>query len=175
MFSNLFLLADSVSEVAEEAAEGAVNTAVNMTWILTQYLIFGSIFIVGLIVLIILSNASKKPITETVILKTEEAIKKANEILEVKDKKSASYSIPGKIMQLNNEVGNLVVLADKEVNERRNISYAGVLSAYQTAAKLLLDVNVEWSAEKIEGTVGAVQNSLQQALDIVQQLNGKKK
>lgn len=144
----------------------------NSVWI--QYAVYGGIFIVGLIVLFFMGRARRKPISVSAIAKTEDALKRTDELLSDCEKKYNVYTVLTKTMRLTSEIGDLVVLADGEVTQNRNIAYDGVLSSYQTAAKLSGEIDITYDVEQTVTALNGVKSALENAKTLIASVNGKK-
>ncbi len=147
---------------------------INVPYLVIQYVIYGSIFIVGLIILIIMKRISKKPVTATAITQTKKAIEKVDALLSDGEKVS-DYMFPAKILQLSSVVGDLLLLADKEFTTNKNIAYEGVLGAYVTASKRLDEIALTWERETSKEPLEGVKNDLQRALNILEQIANPRK
>ena len=135
--------------------------------LLTQYIFYGAIFVVGLIVLGIMKRHSKKPAVGIAIAKTDNAIKHLNKLLKIAESDKDDYTMPAKLLQLASEVGDLVIIADTECNERKNIAYDGVLSHYKNAATILSDLNENWPHKVDAKKLSQVKSALEDALEIL--------
>lgn len=120
----------------------AVNETLSL---LIQYIVYGSIFVVGLIVLIFLRKREKRPNMVIAKGKTEQLLKELEKIL--KNREKEEYLFPVKYTQLKNRVGDLVVLTEKEVTEKRNIAYDEVLTGYKELQDRLANEE-NWSRKR---------------------------
>lgn len=137
--------------------------------VIMQYIVYGAIFVLGLVVLFFMKRRSRRPVIVLAVEKTEAAIGRTEKLLESTEKKGGEYAFPARLMQLGNEVGDLVVLADRELTENRNITYEGVLSAYQAAADKLAAIDV-WDAPSAAKGLAGVKADLERALGILREL-----
>lgn len=143
--------------------------------ILIQYLFYGGVFIVGLIILFFMKRSSKKPFSQTALAKTEALLKRTDKLSAECGQKYNVYAFMAKSLRLSNDIGDLVVLAENEVVQKRNIAYDGVLSAYQAAAKLAGDIDITYNAQQVIAALGGIKTFLSQAESLITRMNDGKK
>lgn len=150
-----------------------------MNWesVLIQYLFYGGIFILGLVILFLMKQKDKKPVSVIALTKTDALIKKTDKLLEncADIKKYNVYTLIAKTLRLSNEIGDLVVLMENEVNNKRNISYDGALSAYQAAAKLSGEIDITYDSERTVNALTDTRTALEQAKSLIASLSDKKR
>ncbi len=140
-----------------------------------EYIFYGGIFVIGLVILICMRRRSRRPVPRLAVDRTEEADKKMESILTAVGKRGSEYTFPARLLQIGSDVGDLVLLADRELTENRNIAFEDILAAYQAAADRLAAVNA-WDAEAAPEGLQAVKAELEKALGILKKLTkeGKK-
>lgn len=162
------------SEISSGTTSDIVSQTPSDASLLTQYAFYGAILIVGLIILAFMNRAAKKPVSVLAVSKSEALIKRIEKLLaEQEKKKNGLYILPAKIMQINSEVGDLVVLADREFTQNRNIAYEGVLSCYQAAAAKLGDFVITWDVQEAAKVLMGVKEDLEKSLVILAKITKK--
>ena len=117
-----------------------------------------------------MKRASKKPVNCIAVEKTQKSIKHVDKLLEEQKKnKLSQYTLPGKIMQLSSEIGDLEVLADREFTQNKNITYDGIVACYQKILSKLSELTMNWSHETVTTVLTDVKLDLQQALELLSQ------
>lgn len=150
-----------------------------MNWesVLIQYLFYGGIFILGLLILFLMKQKSRKPVSIMALTKTDALIKKTDKLLEncADIKKYNVYTLIAKTLRLSNEIGDLVVLMEEEVTRKRNISYDGALSAYKAAAKLSGEIDITYDVDQTVNALTNMKDALEQAKTLITSMNDKKR
>lgn len=166
MFFSLLAIEGTGGDVAQEP--------ISVPSVIMQYIFYGAIFIIGLIVLGIMNRGSKKPVAVRAFAKTETVIKNIDKLLlQLQKNKKSVYAISPKIMQLKSEIGDLVVLADNEYTTNKNISFEGVLSYYQTAFECLGDYITTRDANAVERSLNDAKAQLNGALELLKRITRK--
>lgn len=139
---NLLLTSAESDPVIDEIVE----TVIDFTALMVQYAIFGGIIVVGLIVLIILRTLDKRPYMVIAEERNNKLIAKLDKILAKEKQTEAALSLEA--TKVRNLVGDLVVLAEKEVVENRNVAYDGVATAFKAAYGKLNVEDYRWTKEE---------------------------
>jgi FtsZ-interacting cell division protein ZipA len=138
-------------------------------WIslLIQYIVYGVIIIVGLIVLLLLRKRDKRPNMVIAKQKTEKLQKEIDTLLKQTGKEELLF--PVKYTQLKNRIGDLVVLTEKEVTEKRNVAYADVLEGYK-ALQNMLGEEENWSRKRFHKELSTIQAKLNEVYNLLVQI-----
>lgn len=142
--------------------------------VLLEYVIYGGIFIVGLIILFFMNQAKKKPVSVTALAKTKDSIARIDELIGECEKKYNVYTLLTKTLRLTSEIGDLVVLAEDEVTRNRNIAYDGALSAFQQAAKVVGEIDITYDMAHALTSLTQAKNALSGAKSLIEEIGGKK-
>lgn len=141
--------------------------------IITEYIVYGTIFVVGLIVLLILRKRDRRPNMTIAAEKTEKLIKRTDKILQGDEKQGFFLA---RVTQIKNSLGDLIVLAEQEVTGNRNVAYDGALSAYKQAYNRISNEELSTEKEIVLEALSFVQKKLEEALKIISAVEeGKKK
>jgi FtsZ-interacting cell division protein ZipA len=132
--------------------------------ILIQYIVYGAIIIVGLIILFLFRKRDKRSNMLIAKEKTEKLLKNLEKLMKRNEKDELLF--PVKYTQLKNSVGDLVVLTEKEVTEKRNVAYADVLAGYK-ALQEQLDDEENWSRKRFYKELESVQAKLKEVYDLL--------
>lgn len=128
----IYQLLSSLSETAVEATENGTST----TDIITRYLIYGAIIIVGLIVICIINRCSR-PITPAKLKERCAAVKKSLQGI-VAGYDNGKYSkTAGKRIKIYPEINGMIYAASRIIDEERDVTLEDVRSALQRALALL--------------------------------------
>lgn len=122
--------------------------------LLIQYIFYGLIFVIGLIVLMLMRRADRRSKMTEAKEKTEKLIKRIETLQG--EKGMQNYLIVGQISQIHSAVGDLLVLAEQEVIGNRNITYDGVLTIYK-------DVFQRLETERFLGDKNGIKDALKYA------------
>lgn len=143
--------------------------------LIIEYIFYGAIFIIGLIVLVLMKHRSGRPATLFAREETEKTIRRIEELIGTLDDEKNDYVLPAKILRLSGEIGDLVLLADREVTQNGNIAFEGVLAAYKSAADKVAAIDVIWGREHVATGLAAAKQDLQNGLKIIEQVTAGKK
>ena len=143
--------------------------------LLIEYAVYGGIFIVGLIVLLFMKRASRKPVVVLAISKNERTIEEVEKLLNKLSSHANKYALSAHILQVSSDVGDLLVLADKEFTQNKNIAYETVLAYYQNASRMIDGVTSVWDMSNLEQTLSDIKGELTKALGVLQEIKTGKK
>lgn len=144
-----------------------------VVYIVTEYIIYGSIFVAGLIILLILHKRDKRPYMTIAAEKTEKLIKRTDKILQGDEKQGFFLA---RVTQIKNSLGDLIVLAEQEVTGNRNVAYDGALSAYKQAYTRISNEELSTDKQVVLDALSFVRRQLEEALKIISAVEeGKKK
>ena len=144
-----------------------------VVYIVTEYIIYGSIFVAGLIILLILHKRDKRPYMTIAAEKTEKLIKRTDKILQGDEKQGFFLA---RVTQIKNSLGDLIVLAEQEVTGNRNVAYDGALSAYKQAYNRISNEELSTDKQVVLDALSFVRRQLEEALKIISVVEeGKKK
>ncbi len=145
--------------------------------LLIEYIFYFVIIVVGLIILSQMKRKKKKPTAQIAIQKTQEILKKIDGVLseDKKQTKTAEYVFPVKKMQLYAEVGDLLVLIDREASESRQIEYQEIEGYYRRASDKLYELNAIWDGKEITRLLKETKKELLGALSLLERISDRKK
>lgn len=144
--------------------------------LIIEYVFYGGIFIIGLIILLFMKRRSRRPAALLAQEETERTIRRIDKLIENLNNEKNDYTFPARLLRLSGEIGDLVLLADRELTENGNIAFDGVLSAYKAAADKVASIDVIWERERAAERLAAAKADLQRGLGVIEQLKtGKKK
>lgn len=143
--------------------------------LIIEYIFYGAIFIVGLIVLILMKRRSRRPAMLFAREETERTVRRIDELIASLEDEKNDYVLPAKILRLSGEIGDLVLLADREVTQNGNIAFDGALSAYKSAADQVAAIDAIWGRARVATELTAAKEQLLNGLKIIEQLTAGKK
>lgn len=143
--------------------------------LIIEYIFYGAIFIIGLIVLILMKRRSRRPAMLFAREETERTVRRIDELIASLEDEKNDYVLPAKILRLSGEIGDLVLLADREVTQNGNIAFDGVLSAYKSAADQVAAIDAIWGRARVATELTAAKEQLLNGLKIIEQLTAGKK
>lgn len=145
------------------------------TWnLVIEYIFYGSVFVVGLVILLLMKRRSVRPAAVLAKEGAEKAIARIDRLLASLGREKNNYAFPAKMLRLSGEIGDLILLADRELTQKGNIAFDGVLSACKAAAEKVSAIDVIWGGEQVETQLLAVKADLQRALDIIEKIRSGK-
>lgn len=143
-----------------------------------EYIIYAAILVIGIIVLAVNKKKKKKPTSVKSVEKTTEAIARIDRILaDERMKKNLSLMLPTWVMQVDGDVGDLVVLADRELTDNRDVTYEDVYRYYSNASHIISEIDLSSTLEPAEARklFLDVRAELQKALDLLNDMSKAKK
>lgn len=146
------------------------------SWIslLIEYVVYVTVIVVGIVVLGWMRRKKHKPVEQIAVQRTQEIIKRIDGFFEAEKKQTkktmAEHLFLAKKMQLHAEVGDLLVLIDREAMESKRIEYQEIEGCYRRALNALYELDTTWGGEETLALLMSAKKELSRALTLFERM-----